>query len=42
MKTSIGVDTRYVGSKAAKVPIPKVHINEKINTRIKQKLKTND
>jgi hypothetical protein len=35
------VDASYGGSKAARVLVPKVHINEKINTRMKKLLKTN-
>jgi len=35
------VDASYGGSKVARIPIPKVHINEKINTRMKKQLKTN-
>jgi hypothetical protein len=31
----------YGASKTAKVPIPKVHINGKINTKMGKKLKTN-
>jgi hypothetical protein len=31
------VDANYGGSKMAKVPIPKVHINGKINTRMEKK-----
>jgi len=30
------VDASYVGSKAARVPIPKVHISEKINTTMEK------
>ncbi len=33
------VDASYGSLKAAKVPIPKVHINEKINTRMKKNIK---
>jgi hypothetical protein len=31
------VDTSYGGSKAARVLVPKVHINGKINTRMEKK-----
>jgi hypothetical protein len=31
----------YGASKVAKVPIPKVHINGKINIKMEKKLKTN-
>jgi hypothetical protein len=33
------VDASYGGSKATKVPILEVHINGKINTRMKKRLK---
>jgi hypothetical protein len=33
------VDASYIGSKMAKVPIPKVHINGKINIRMEKSLK---
>jgi hypothetical protein len=37
-----GVDASYGGSKAARILVPKVHINGKINTRMEKKtLKTN-
>jgi hypothetical protein len=36
------VDASYSGSKVASIPIPKVHINGKINIRMAKKtLKTN-
>jgi hypothetical protein len=35
------VDASYGGSKATRVLVPKVHINGKINIRMKKKLKTN-
>jgi hypothetical protein len=35
------VDASYSGSKAARVPIAKVHIIGKINTRMEKTLKTN-
>jgi hypothetical protein len=31
----------YSGSKVARVPIPKVHINGKFNTRMEKTLNTN-
>jgi hypothetical protein len=33
------VDVSYGGSKAARVQVSKIHINEKINIRMKKKLK---
>jgi hypothetical protein len=37
-----GVDASYGGSKAARILVPKVHINGKINIKMKKKtLKTN-
>jgi hypothetical protein len=35
------VDASYDGSKVAKVLVPKVHINGKINTRMEKTLKNN-
>jgi hypothetical protein len=35
------VDVSYNHTKVAKVPVPKVHINGKINTRTERILKTN-
>jgi hypothetical protein len=35
------VNASYSGSKAARVPMPKVHINGKINTIMEKRLKTN-
>jgi hypothetical protein len=37
----LGVDSSYGGSKVARILVPKVHINEKINTKMKKKLKNN-
>jgi hypothetical protein len=31
------VDASYIGSKMASIPIPKVHINGKINIRMEKK-----
>jgi hypothetical protein len=38
---NIKVDATYNGPKAAKILVPKVHINGKINTRMEKNLKTN-
>jgi hypothetical protein len=38
MKISIGVDARYNHSKVPRIPVSKVHINGKINTRIEKKM----
>jgi len=35
------VDASYNGSKVAKILIPKVHVNGKINIRMEKMLKTN-
>jgi hypothetical protein len=35
------VDASYNGSKATIVPIPKVHVNGKTNTRMEKTLKIN-
>jgi hypothetical protein len=35
----IWIDANYCGSKAVRVPIPKIHINEKINTRMEKNIK---
>jgi hypothetical protein len=35
----IWVDASYGGSKAIRIPIPKVHVNGKINTRMKKRVK---
>jgi hypothetical protein len=32
--SSFGVDASYNGSKVTRVPIPKVHVNGKINTKM--------
>jgi hypothetical protein len=37
MLVCVRVNASYNGSKMARVPIPKVHINGKINTRIEKK-----
>jgi hypothetical protein len=33
------VDASYGGSKATKIPIPKIHINGKINFRMEKNIK---
>jgi predicted ribonuclease toxin of YeeF-YezG toxin-antitoxin module len=33
------VDANYNGSKATRIPIPKVHINGKINIRMRKNIK---
>jgi hypothetical protein len=35
----MGVDASYGGSKVARVLVPKVHINEKINTIMEKNIK---
>jgi len=35
------VDASYDGSKVAKILVPKVHVNGKINIRMEKTLKTN-
>jgi hypothetical protein len=39
MKISTGVDASYGGSKVTRVPVPKLHINGKINIRIEKNVK---
>jgi hypothetical protein len=40
--SNIRVDASYIGSKMARILVPKIHINEKINiTMAKKMLKTN-
>jgi hypothetical protein len=34
-----GVDASYGGSEAIRIPIPKVHINGKINSRMEKNIK---
>jgi hypothetical protein len=36
---NIKVDASYNGPKVARIPIPKVHINGKINTRMEKNIK---
>jgi hypothetical protein len=38
---NIREDASYGGSKATRIPFPKVHINGEINTKMENKLKTN-
>jgi hypothetical protein len=36
---AIKVDASYGGSKATRIPIPKVHVNGKINTKMEKNIK---